>query len=148
MCGNIYTLNVGTFEMAESVIYQDVIVQNIPDDKKLKQGAVKTISYHSSNPDCLLIGYQQGLITLWDTKKLVVVSTFIISQSLESVAWHHNGDQFISSYSDGSYVIWDTQDSSKPSEVPLTPYGMYLAFFILKWTLLVKLGDSQHFISQ
>lgn len=27
MCGNIYTLRVETFEMAESVIYQDVVVQ-------------------------------------------------------------------------------------------------------------------------
>lgn len=29
----------------------------------------------------------------------------------------------MSSHSDGSYVVWNTEDSSKPAEVPMTPYG-------------------------
>ncbi|GFW34183.1 LLGL scribble cell polarity complex component 2 [Trichonephila clavipes] len=132
MCGNIYTLNVETFEMAESVIYQDVVVQNIPDDKKLKQGSVKVISSHPVNSDCLLIGYQQGLIALWDIKKLVVISTFISSQSLESVAWQHHGIKFMSSHSDGSYVTWNTEDSSKPAEVPMTPYVFRLELIAIR----------------
>ncbi|GFS39958.1 lethal(2) giant larvae protein homolog 1 [Nephila pilipes] len=143
MCGNIYTLNVETFEMADSVIYQDVVVQNIPDDKKLKQGSVKVISSHPGNSDCLLIGYQQGLIALWDIKKLVVISTFISSQSLESVAWQNHGIKFMSSHSDGSYVIWNTEDSSKPAEVPMTPYGPFACKSIDKvlWRP-VKGGDD------
>ncbi|GIY11100.1 lethal(2) giant larvae protein homolog 1 [Caerostris darwini] len=143
MCGNIYTLNVETFEMAESVIYQDVVVQNIPDDKKLKQGSVKVISLQPGNPDCLLIGYQQGLIALWDINKLILISTFISSQSLESVAWQHHGIKFMSSHSDGSYVIWNTEDSSKPAEVPMTPYGPFACKSIDKilWKS-VKGGDD------
>ncbi|XP_054707407.1 lethal(2) giant larvae protein homolog 1-like [Uloborus diversus] len=143
MCGNIYTLNVETFEMAESVIYQDVVVQNIPDDKKLKQGSVKSISYQPHSPDCLLIGYQQGLMALWDIKKLIVISTFISTQSLEFVTWHHDGMQFISSHSDGSYVTWNTQDPSKPSEVPITLYGPFACKAIEKilWNS-VKGGDD------
>ncbi|CAL1266431.1 unnamed protein product [Larinioides sclopetarius] len=143
MCGNIYTLNVESFEMAESVVYQDVVVQNIPDDKKLKQGSVKIISLQPGNPDCLLIGYQQGLIALWDIKKLVVISTFISSQSLESVAWQHQGIKFMSSHSDGSYVVWNTEDSSKPAEVPMTPYGPFACKSIEKllWKS-VKGGDD------
>ncbi|XP_071034522.1 lethal(2) giant larvae protein homolog 1 isoform X2 [Parasteatoda tepidariorum] len=143
MCGNIYTLNVETFEIAESVIYQDVVVQNIPDDKKLKQGAVKIISCQPSCTDCLLIGYQQGLLALWDVKKLVVISTFISSQSLESVAWQHSGIKFMSSHSDGSYVVWSTEDSSKPAEVPMTPYGPFSCKSIDKilWKT-IKGGDD------
>ncbi|KAG8201923.1 hypothetical protein JTE90_027400 [Oedothorax gibbosus] len=143
MCGNIYTLNVETFEMAESVIYQDVVVQNIPDDKKLKQGSVKVISTQPRSPDCLLIGYQQGLITLWDVKKLVVISTFISSQGLESVSWLPHGAKFISSHSDGSYVMWNSDDSSKPAEVPMTPYGPFSCKSIDKvlWNS-VKGGDE------
>lgn len=46
---------------------------------------MKIISLQPGNPDCVLIGYQQGLIALWDIKKLVVISTFISSQVSESI---------------------------------------------------------------
>lgn len=62
---------------------------SIPDEKKLKQGAVKVISSQPNNPDCLLIGYQYGLIALWDIKKLVVSSTFISSQVIYFLLFIH-----------------------------------------------------------
>lgn len=62
------------------VIFIMFLFNSIPDEKKLKQGAVKVISSQPNNPDCLLIGYQYGLIALWDIKKLIVSSTFISSQ--------------------------------------------------------------------
>ncbi|GIY83965.1 lethal(2) giant larvae protein homolog 1 [Caerostris extrusa] len=111
---------------------------------KIKTRFCKKLSHYSLViPDCLLIGYQQGLIALWDINKLILISTFISSQSLESVAWQHHGIKFMSSHSDGSYVIWNTEDSSKPAEVPMTPYGPFACKSIDKilWKS-VKGGDD------
>lgn len=123
--GNIYLLDVKSFEMTDHIIYQDVVMQNVPDDYKINPGAVGEIAEHPTNPDRLLIGYEKGLMVLWDNKALNAENTYVGSQQLESVAWHHGGTQFMSAHNDGSYIIWNLSDTSKPSQAPNTPYGPF-----------------------
>ncbi|XP_076312223.1 lethal(2) giant larvae protein homolog 1-like isoform X2 [Tachypleus tridentatus] len=123
--GNIYLLDVKAFEMTDHIIYQDVIMQNVPDDYKVNPGAVEAIAEHPSNPDHVLIGYNRGLMVLWDKKNQTADKTYIGSQQLESVSWYRDGKRFMSSHNDGSYIVWSTADASKPAENPKTPYGPF-----------------------
>ena len=47
-------------------------------------------------------------------------------QKLESLSYNHDGSEFISSHSDGSYIIWKSYDSSQPREAACTPYGAFV----------------------
>ncbi|XP_067128411.1 lethal(2) giant larvae protein homolog 1 isoform X2 [Centruroides vittatus] len=123
--GNIYLLDVKSFEMTDHIIYQDVVMQNVPDDYKINPGAVEAIAEHPTNADKILIGYNRGLMVLWDNKALNAENTYVGSQQLESIAWHHDGTQFMSAHNDGSYIIWNKSDSTKPSQAPHTPYGPF-----------------------
>ncbi|KAG8239908.1 hypothetical protein J437_LFUL019503 [Ladona fulva] len=67
--GNIYLLNLKTFEMSETIIYVDVVMQNIPEDYKKIPGAVEAIAEQPGDPDKILIGYNRGLMVLWNRKK-------------------------------------------------------------------------------
>lgn len=50
-------------------------------------------------------------------------------QQLESLCWHRNGREFMSSHADGSYVHWVVDEGNQPKE-ETTPYGKCTPCFI------------------
>ena len=123
--GNIFMLDLKTFQLLDQIIYQDVVMQNVPDDFKVNPGAVEAIAVHPTNPDKVLIGYNRGLVVLWDNKNSNTDQTYNATQQLESLCWHRNGEEFLSAHIDGSYIVWNVADSSTPKESALTPYGPF-----------------------
>ncbi|KAJ9577607.1 hypothetical protein L9F63_005794, partial [Diploptera punctata] len=123
--GNIYLLNVKSFEMSDTIIYQDVVMQNVPEDYKINPGAVESIAEQPGSPDKILIGYNRGLMVLWDRKSPGAEQTYISTQQLESICWQKSGSRFASSHNDGSYAIWDAAVGERPSEEPATIYGPF-----------------------
>lgn len=122
--GNIYKLNLWTFRIDENLIYQDIVMQNAPEDFKVNPGAVEGLLLHPTEPNQILIGYARGLIVMWDKEANSAVQTFVANQQLEGLSWRNDGTQFVSVHNDGSYIIWSTA-SSEPMEPPNTPYGPY-----------------------
>ncbi|XP_060521862.1 lethal(2) giant larvae protein homolog 1 isoform X3 [Cylas formicarius] len=122
--GNIYLLDLGTFTMTPDIIYQDVVMQNVPQDYKLNPGAVESIIEQPQQPNNILIGYNRGLIVLWNRSDNAALKTFISNQQLESLCWK-NEQFFVSSHNDGSYMEWDANQSENPCGDPVTTYGPY-----------------------
>ncbi|CAG9824720.1 unnamed protein product [Phaedon cochleariae] len=123
--GNIYLLDLNTFTMTPDIIYQDVVMQNVPQDYKLNPGAVESIFEQPDHPDNILVGYNRGLIVLWNRSDNTAVKTFISNQQLESLCWKEDGRHFLSSHNDGSYMEWNIDQSEKPCGDPVTVYGPY-----------------------
>lgn len=123
--GNIYLLKLPSFEVSDTVIFQDVIIQNVSEDYKLNPGPVEAIAEQPGDPDLLLIGYNRGLMVLWSLKKGAPIKTYICNQDLESVCWHESGKKFMSSHTDGSYAYWDVDTTDGPMEPPTTVYGPF-----------------------
>lgn len=46
----------------------------------------------------------------------------VVHQAIHSVAWHHEGKQFICSHSDGTLTIWNVRGQGKPVQT-ITPHG-------------------------
>lgn len=98
----------------------------------------------------ILIGYNRGLMVLWNRSENMAVKTFPSTQQLEYLSWNDDGQSFISSHNDGefnisivnnnvvllmrmhfnslvilgSYIIWDIDDE-KPGSEPVTTYGPF-----------------------
>ncbi|KAJ8910731.1 hypothetical protein NQ315_016129 [Exocentrus adspersus] len=123
--GNIYLLDLSTFTMTPDIIYQDVVMQNVPQDYKLNPGAVESIFEQPEHPNNILVGYNRGLIVLWNRVDNTAVKTFISNQQLESLCWKEDGKFFLSSHNDGSYMEWDIDQTDKPCGDPITTYGPY-----------------------
>ncbi|XP_063241015.1 lethal(2) giant larvae protein homolog 1 isoform X2 [Bacillus rossius redtenbacheri] len=140
--GNIYLLNLRTFEMSETIIYQDVVMQNVPEDYKINPGAVEAIAEQPGNPDKILIGYNRGLMVLWNRRSPGAEQTFISTQQLESVCWHREGAHFASSHNDGSYALWDAGVGEKPMEEPTTLYGPFPCKAVSKFLWRHGKGDD------
>ncbi|XP_044005271.1 lethal(2) giant larvae protein homolog 1 isoform X2 [Aphidius gifuensis] len=120
--GNIYLLNVKTFTMSDNIIYQDVVMQNVPDDYKKNPGAVEAIAEQPGHPDNILIGYNRGLMVLWNKATPGAQQTFVSQQQLESVHWVSE-NRFVSSHNDGSYTFWSP--GSDVTSEPTTVYGPF-----------------------
>ncbi|XP_041978692.1 lethal(2) giant larvae protein homolog 1 [Aricia agestis] len=125
--GNIYTIDANTLTVSEDVIYQDVVMQNCPEDFKVNPGAVEAVCEHPKAPHRLLVGYNRGLVVLWDRTAAAPTHTFVSNQQLESLCWNDDGEHFTSSHNDGSYVTWEVAGaaSERPLKEPITPYGPY-----------------------
>jgi lethal(2) giant larvae protein len=123
--GNIYLLDLATFTMTPDIIYQDVVMQNVPQDYKLNPGAVEAIFEQPEQPNHILIGYNRGLIVLWNRSDNTSIKTFVSNQQLEALCWHEDGKTFTSSHNDGSYMVWDLDQNEKPSRDPVTTYGPF-----------------------
>ncbi|XP_053393293.1 lethal(2) giant larvae protein homolog 1-like isoform X2 [Mercenaria mercenaria] len=123
--GNILILDVKAFTLMDQIIYQDVVMQNVPDDFKVNPGAVESVAVHSKDPDKFLIGYNRGLVVLWDIKASNSEQTYNSTQQLESLCWSRSGEEFMSAHADGSYIVWSSSDSTEPKEPALTPYGPF-----------------------
>ncbi|XP_043243903.1 lethal(2) giant larvae protein homolog 1-like isoform X3 [Amphibalanus amphitrite] len=135
--GNIYLLNIASFSLTDNIIYQDVVMQNVPDDYKVTPGAVECVRQHPVFPDKILIGYNRGLMVVWDRKQLNAErvgiwdrklvhgeQTYVCNQSLETVCWSRDGAEFMSAHNDGSFIIWNARKLSKP-DGPHAPYGPF-----------------------
>ncbi|KAB7500068.1 Lethal(2) giant larvae-like protein 2 [Armadillidium nasatum] len=118
--GNIYVLDLANFTMTNDIIYQDVVMQNVPEDYKVNPGPVEVLVPHPLESSKILIGYQRGLIVLWDKKQLCAEQTYISSQQLESLCWNADATEFISSHNDGSFMVWSVDEARG---MPRANYG-------------------------
>ncbi|XP_049951670.1 lethal(2) giant larvae protein homolog 1 isoform X2 [Schistocerca serialis cubense] len=141
--GNIYLLNLKTFQMSDTIIYQDIVMQNVPEDYKINPGAVEAIAEQPGNPDKILIGYNRGLMVLWNRKTPGAEQNFISNQQLESICWHKSGTRFASSHNDGSYAMWDISVGDK-AEDPVTVYGPFPCKAVTKF--LWRRGRNEDYI--
>ncbi|QQP53072.1 Protein lethal(2) giant larvaelike [Caligus rogercresseyi] len=123
--GNIYMVNLRRFNFDEHIIYQDIVIAscNNKEDFKLNPGAVESILMDPSSSDKILIGYERGLIVLWDRATASAEQSFVANQQLESLVWRNDGSEFISAHNDGSYIVWSKSKGS--GEPPSMPYGPY-----------------------
>lgn len=61
----------------------------------------------------LLIGYESGQVVLWDLRSKNADIRIQTPEPLKSIAWHHEGKQFMCSHTDGSLTTWSIRQNNK-----------------------------------
>uniref|UniRef100_A0A2K6LCQ1 Syntaxin-binding protein 5-like n=1 Tax=Rhinopithecus bieti TaxID=61621 RepID=A0A2K6LCQ1_RHIBE len=106
--GNIHIVNVESFTLSGYVIMWN-----------------KDLVVHISDNPMLLIGFESGTVVLWDLKSKKADYRYTYDEAIHSVAWHHEGKQFICSHSDGTLTIWNVRSPAKPVQT-ITPHARKL----------------------
>uniref|UniRef100_A0A672RS07 LLGL scribble cell polarity complex component 1 n=1 Tax=Sinocyclocheilus grahami TaxID=75366 RepID=A0A672RS07_SINGR len=101
---------------------------SVPEEYKCGKslGPVESLQEHPQDSDKILIGYSRGLVVLWDLNSRHVVNLFLGKQQLESLVWERSGNSFVSSHSDGGYMVWAVSSSNPCTHDPISstvPYG-------------------------
>ncbi|XP_013372809.1 PREDICTED: syntaxin-binding protein 5 isoform X5 [Chinchilla lanigera] len=120
--GNIHIVNVESFTLSGYVIMWNKAIEL---SSKSHPGPVVHISDNPMDEGKLLIGFESGTVVLWDLKSKKADYRYTYDEAIHSVAWHHEGKQFICSHSDGTLTIWSVRSPAKPMQT-ITPHGKQL----------------------
>ncbi|CAL8393111.1 unnamed protein product [Arctogadus glacialis] len=117
--GNIHIVNVESFTLSGYVIMWNKAIEL---SSKAHPGPVVHISDNPMDEGKLVIGYESGILVMWDLKSKKADYRYTYDEAIHSVAWHHEGKQFICSHSDGTLTIWNVRGQGKPIQT-ITPHG-------------------------
>uniref|UniRef100_A0A3P8Q9Z4 Syntaxin-binding protein 5-like n=1 Tax=Astatotilapia calliptera TaxID=8154 RepID=A0A3P8Q9Z4_ASTCA len=117
--GNIHIVNVESFMLSGYVIMWNKAIEL---SSKAHPGPVVHISDNPMDEGKLIIGFESGIVVLWDLKSKKADYRYTYDEAIHSVAWHHEGKQFICSHSDGTLTIWNVRGQGKPIQT-ITPHG-------------------------
>ncbi|GAB6032518.1 Syntaxin-binding protein 5 [Chamberlinius hualienensis] len=112
--GNVHVVNIESFVLSGYVINWNKAIEL---SRKTHPGAVVHLSDNPIDSSKLLIGFESSEIVLWDLRTRTAEARFHYTETLRSVAWHHEGRQFMCSHSDGSLTTWNTKTPLKPVTV-------------------------------
>uniref|UniRef100_A0A8C3BZL1 Syntaxin-binding protein 5-like n=1 Tax=Cairina moschata TaxID=8855 RepID=A0A8C3BZL1_CAIMO len=105
--GNTHIVNIESFILSGYVI--------------MWNKAIELIIVFVSLPQ-LLIGYENGTVVLWDLRSKRADLRAYYDEAIHSVAWHHEGKQFMCSHSDGSLTLWNLKSPNRPFQTTI-PHG-------------------------
>lgn len=117
--GNIHIVNVESFTLSGYVIMWNKAIEL---SSKTHPGPVVHISDNPMDEGKLLIGFECGIVVLWDLKSKKADCRYNYDEAIHSVAWHHEGKQFVCSHSDGTLTTWNVRAPAKPAQI-ITPHG-------------------------
>ncbi|XP_075879363.1 syntaxin-binding protein 5 isoform X2 [Nelusetta ayraudi] len=117
--GNIHIVNVESFSLSGYVIMWNKAIEL---STKTHPGPVVHISDNPMDEGKLLIGFECGVVVLWDLKCKKADYRYNYDEAIHSVAWHHEGKQFVCSHSDGTLTTWNVRAPAKPAQI-ITPHG-------------------------
>ncbi|KAM4771622.1 syntaxin-binding protein 5 isoform 3-T3 [Rhinophrynus dorsalis] len=117
--GNIHIVNVESFTLSGYVIMWNKAIEL---SSKSHPGPVVHISDNPMDEGKLLIGFESGIVVLWDLKSKKADYRYTYDEAIHSVAWHHEGKQFICSHSDGTLTIWNVRSPAKYIQT-IVPHG-------------------------
>ncbi|XP_067273722.1 syntaxin-binding protein 5a isoform X2 [Pseudorasbora parva] len=117
--GNIHIVNVESFTLSGYTIMWNKAIEL---SSKAHPGPVVHISDNPMDEGKLIIGFESGIVVLWDLKSKRADSRYTYDEAIHSVAWHHEGKQFICSHSDGTLTIWNIKSPARPIQT-ITPHG-------------------------
>uniref|UniRef100_A0A8D0GLL5 Syntaxin-binding protein 5 n=1 Tax=Sphenodon punctatus TaxID=8508 RepID=A0A8D0GLL5_SPHPU len=121
--GNVHIVNVESFSLSGYVIMWNKAMEL---SSKSRPAPVVHISDNPMDEGKLLIGFESGTVALWDLKSKKADYRYTHDdEAIHSVAWHHEGKQFICSHSNGTLTLWNVKSPTKPFQT-ITPHGKQL----------------------
>ncbi|XP_068554592.1 syntaxin-binding protein 5-like isoform X11 [Anas acuta] len=117
--GNTHIVNIESFILSGYVIMWNKAIEL---STKTHPGPVVHLSDSPRDEGKLLIGYENGTVVLWDLRSKRADLRAYYDEAIHSVAWHHEGKQFMCSHSDGSLTLWNLKSPNRPFQTTI-PHG-------------------------
>ncbi|RWS07834.1 syntaxin-binding protein 5-like isoform X9, partial [Dinothrombium tinctorium] len=111
--GNVHIANVESFMLSGYVINWNKVIEL---SRKTHPGSIVHLSDCPIDANKLLIGYDSGVIAMWDLRNRTAETRITYTEGLGSISWHNEGRQFLCSHTDGSITTWNLK-STRPASV-------------------------------
>ena len=115
--GNVHVASVAEFALSGYVVNWNKAIDLSQNNHP---GPVRHLSESPIDEGKLLIGFDRGLIVLWDLKARAADSRYAATAKLTAVSWHFDGKSFVSSHQDGSLSIFNIRKGHTIKDPPAT----------------------------
>ncbi|XP_022100438.1 syntaxin-binding protein 5-like [Acanthaster planci] len=117
--GNVHVVNIESFVLSGYVINWNKAIEL---SRKTHPGPVVHLSDNPTDANKLLIGFETGVVAMWDLRTRAAEQRFNCSQPVRCISWHHEGKQFIVSHTDGTLTTWSVKNATKPANI-ISPHA-------------------------
>ncbi|XP_074033347.1 syntaxin-binding protein tomosyn isoform X6 [Leptinotarsa decemlineata] len=107
--GNVHVVQIENFNLSGYIINWNKAIEV---SRKTHPGAIVHLSDNPLDASKLLIGFESGLVVLWDLRNKMADMRWLTNE-LRSIAWHHEGKQFMCSHTDGTLTTWSLKSPLK-----------------------------------
>ena len=105
-------MNLETFQLSAYIISWNKLMDPM---QKNHPGAISHLSTNPADTGKILIGFETGLLTLWDLASKKGEARFLYPNvKVYSLSWNMDGRQFVCSCGDGSLVTWAVAGKPPP----------------------------------
>nr|XP_024214843.1 syntaxin-binding protein 5 isoform X3 [Halyomorpha halys] len=108
--GNVHVVNIESFQLSGYIINWNKAIEV---SRKTHPGPVVHLSDNPLDSSKLLIAFESGQIVLWDLRLRTAEMRWQSAEPLKSIAWSHDGKQFMSSHTDGTLLTWNIRQPGK-----------------------------------
>ncbi|XP_043235841.1 syntaxin-binding protein 5-like isoform X17 [Amphibalanus amphitrite] len=109
--GNVHIVNIESFVVSGYIINWNKAIEL---SRKNHPGPVTCLVDNPVDSNKLLIGFETGLLVLWDLRTKAADVRWQSAEPLRSVCWLSDGKQFMSSHADGSLCTWSVKTPQRP----------------------------------
>lgn len=117
--GNVHIVHIESFNLSGYVINWNKAIEL---SMKKHPGPVVHLSDNPADPNKLLIGFENGVLALWDLVNKNADYRYNCNQPVHSIAWHYEGKQFVCSHADGTLTIWNMKSPANPANI-ISPHA-------------------------
>ncbi|VDM76168.1 unnamed protein product [Strongylus vulgaris] len=118
--GNVFALDVNTLELSEYIVFEDSILQRIPESAKREKYPVDLLSVCPTNPRLTLMVFDHRLLLSYDSSTNEVLGTSVFEVQCKNITWTRDGSECVVALHDGSYASCDPARASiieRPAQV-------------------------------
>ncbi|XGW32971.1 hypothetical protein V3C99_017465 [Haemonchus contortus] len=126
--GNVFALDINSLELSEYIVFEDCLLQRIPESSKQEKYPVDLLSLCPTNPRLTIMVLNHCLLLSYDSSTNEVLGTNFFDVQCKSITWTRDGSRFILALHDGTYACCDPCNASiceRPPQVfgpfPCTP---------------------------
>ncbi|XP_037082478.1 syntaxin-binding protein 5-like [Pollicipes pollicipes] len=112
--GNVHIVNIESFVVSGYIINWNKAIEL---SRKNHPGPVTCLTDNPVDSNKLLIGFETGLLVLWDLRTKAADVRWQAAEPLRSLSWMGDGKQFVSSHTDGSLHTWHVKTPLRPASV-------------------------------
>ncbi|WKY14844.1 hypothetical protein Q1695_000397 [Nippostrongylus brasiliensis] len=118
--GNVFALDINTLELSEYIVFEETLLQRIPENCLLDKYPVDLLSVCSTNPRLTVMVFNHCLVILYDSSTNELLGTNLFDVPCKSITWNRDGSRFVFALHDGSYASCDSSNAStceRPAQV-------------------------------
>uniref|UniRef100_A0A158PBQ1 LLGL domain-containing protein n=1 Tax=Angiostrongylus cantonensis TaxID=6313 RepID=A0A158PBQ1_ANGCA len=117
--GNVFALDITTLELSEYIVFEDALLQRIPESSRREKYPVDLLSVCPTNPRLTIMVFDHRHLIAYDSARNEVMGSSTFDVQCKNITWSRDGGVFVVALHDGSYASCNPTTATVIERPPL-----------------------------